>query len=254
MNYLNETIRHQLNHRTIRKYKDEKIPKHIFDTLIEVARRTATSTGSQASSIIRITDNQLKKEISEICNQEYVATLPELLIFVVDNFRNHQIALEKGSENPTGMYMNQFFAGYTDACIMAQNIVNASEALELGTVYLGSILNNIPKLCEMLKLPKMTFPVVGLGIGYPDQDPQIKPKMEMHLRVFENEYKVFENYLDSIKDYDEEMTSYYDLRDTNKRVDSFSDQVVKRLKSLNSKRKDVLKDIENQGFIIKLDD
>ena len=49
---------------------------------------------------------------------------------------------------------------------MAQNVVVAAESLGIGTVYLGSILNDIEKLCELLKLPKYTFPVVGLALGY----------------------------------------------------------------------------------------
>ncbi|HHX00223.1 MAG TPA: oxygen-insensitive NADPH nitroreductase [Acholeplasmataceae bacterium] len=254
MEFFNETIKTQLNHKSIRKFKEEVIPSDVFNTLMEVARRTATSTGIQASSIIRITDNELKKKIAEICKQEYVGTAAELLIFLVDNFRNHNIALEKGLEKPTGMYMNQFFSGYTDACIMAQNVVVAAESLGIGTVYLGSILNDIEKLCELLKLPKYTFPVVGLALGYPDQEPQLKPRMDMSLRVFENEYKVFENYLDEIKEYDEEMTTYYDLRNSNRRVDSFSNQIVKRLEKVHPTRKYVLKDIKKQGFDLSLDD
>ena len=61
MEFFNETIKTQLNHKSIRKFKEEVIPSDVFNTLMEVARRTATSTGIQASSIIRITDNELKR-------------------------------------------------------------------------------------------------------------------------------------------------------------------------------------------------
>lgn len=132
--------------------------------------------------------------------------------------------------------MDRFFAAFTDACIMAQNVVIAAESMGLGTVYLGSILNDSEKICELLKLPELTFPVIGLGLGYPNQNPQLKPRMEMRLRVFENTYTVFENYLDEIKEYDEEMRTYYDLREPGRPVDSFSNQVVVRLKQYNPKR------------------
>ncbi|MFS8541393.1 MAG: nitroreductase family protein [Tissierellales bacterium] len=149
--------------------------------------------------------------------------------------------------------MDQFFASFTDACITAQNVVNAAESLGLGTVYLGSILNDAEKICEILKLPELTFPVVGLGIGYPNQNPQLKPRMDMKYRVFENEYVSFDNYLDELKDYDEEMRTYYDLRMANRRVDSFTNQVVKRLKNPIPKRQEILKAIRKQGFDFKLD-
>ena len=120
--------------------------------------------------------------------------------------------------------MDHFFASFTDACLMAQNVVNAAESLDLGTVYLGSILNDPVIMCGLLKLPKLTFPVLGLAIGYPNQEPQIKPKMEMKYRVFENSYEIFDNYLEELKDYDEEMRTYYDLRDTNGQCVALNDQ------------------------------
>lgn len=249
---MNETIRTQLEHRTIREFKDLKIPHQIFEQLLEVARRTATSTGMQASSIIRVTNPDMKKKIAEICNQEYVARVTELLIFIVDQYRNNQIAKEKNCFVETAGDMDRFFAAFTDACIMAQNIVIAAESMGLGTVYLGSILNDSERICELLKLPKLTFPVIGLGLGYPNQNPQIKPRMEMKLRFFENTYKVFESYLDQLEEYDKEMRTYYDLREPGKRADSFSNQVVTRLNQRIPKRQEILNVIRKQGFDLKI--
>lgn len=248
LNSLNETIRTQLEHRTIREFKEQRIPKELMEQFFEVARRTATSTGMQACSIIRVTDLKLKKEIADICTQEYVARAPELLIFIVDQYRNYQIAKEKNVEAATAKSIDRFLSSFTDACLMAQNVVNAAESLGLGTVYLGSILNDSSKLCKILNLPELTFPVLGLAIGYPNQEPQLKPRMDMKLRVFENRYTCFDNYLEKIKDYDEEMTTYYDLREANRRVDSFSDQVVARFASVNPKRQQIMKVVQEQGF------
>jgi len=86
----------------------------------------------------------------------------------------------------------------------------------------------------------------GLGLGYPNQNPQLKPRMEMRLRVFENAYTTFERYLDEIKEYDEEMRVYYDLREPGRPVDSFSNQVVTRLKQQNIKRQEILNIIRKQ--------
>lgn len=65
-------IQGQLNHRTIRGFKDKSIPTGIFEQLIEVARRTLTASGMQASTIIRVTEPERKKEIAAVCKQEYV--------------------------------------------------------------------------------------------------------------------------------------------------------------------------------------
>lgn len=245
-------IQGQLQHRTIREFKDMDVPGDIFDILMEIARRTATSNGMQSYSIIRITDPSIKKEIAKVCKQEYVRRVPELLIFIVDQFRNDNIAKGKGSTTGNAADMDRFFQGFTDACIAAQNVVNAAEAMGLGTMYLGSILNDPAKTCKILNLPKLTFPVIGLGVGYPNQHPQLKPRFENRLRVFENSYRIFDDYLDEIKDYDEEMTTYYDLRDANRRVDCFSDQVVTKLTTSIPSRQEILKAIHQQGFDVNL--
>lgn len=249
---MNETIKSQLSHRTIREFTDQKLPDEMFKLLMEVARRTATSTGMQASSIIRVTDPELKNAIAGICMQEYVARTPELLIFIVDQYRNKQIAKEMNYDPEPAKDMDRFFSAFTDACITAQNVVTAAESFGLGTVYLGSILNNSEQICRLLKLPELTFPVVGLGIGYPNQNPQQKPRMDMRLRVFENTYSVCESYLDEIKDYDEEMRTYYDLRDPGRPADSFSNQVVSRFKQSLPTRQEILNIIRKQGFDLKI--
>lgn len=63
-----------------------------------------------------------------------------------------------------------------------QNTVNATESMGLGAVILGSILNDAAQLIELLQLPKLTFPVLGLEVGYPDQEPQLKPRLLRHAR------------------------------------------------------------------------
>lgn len=248
MEIQNDMIKRQLEHRTIREYKEDVITEETIKQLNLVAARTATSNGMQACSIIRVTDPVIRKELADICNQEYLTRVPELWIFVVDQYRNNQIAVEKDCHEGSIGDMDRFFQGYTDACLMAQNVVNAAESIGLGTVYFGSILNDPSRTIEALSLPKLTFPVVGLGFGYPNQEPQLKPRMEMELRMFENSYKVYDNYNDLIKEYDELMQTYYDLRQANKRVDSFSDQVITKLKNVNPIRQKIITNIKEQGF------
>jgi len=244
-------IKKQLEHKTIREFKRDAIPNNIVEQLFEVAKRTATSTGIQASSIIRIREEGIKEKIAAVCKQEYVGRAPELFIFIVDQFRNNQIAMEKGCTLNGAADLDRFFSAFTDACISAQNMVVAAEAMNLGTVYLGSILNDSEEICRILKLPKLTFPVVGLGIGYSNQEPMLKPRMDMKYRIFENEYQVFDNYLEEFEEYDKEMQTYYDLRDANRNVDSFTNQIVARLSQEMPKRNEILKVLKKQGF--KLD-
>jgi hypothetical protein len=249
---MNETIKHQLNHRSIREFIEESFNETTYLELMEVARQTATSSGLQASSIIRISDPELQKKIATICHQEYIGRIPLLLIFIVDQHRNNSIALAQGIISDGAAGMDSFFQSFTDACLMAQNVVNAAESLDLGTLYIGSIHNEPTELCALLNLPPLTFPVVGVGIGKPNQNPALKPRMPMKLRTFENTYKAPDNILESLSDYDELMQSYYDLRDTNRRLDSFTHQVAKRINANNPTRQELLNVVRDQGFIFRL--
>lgn len=247
---MNETIQTQINHRTIREFTDEKISSQTLNQLLEVANSTASSNHLQSFSIIRVVDENLKKEISDIANQKYLARVPELLIFIVDQYRNHQIGLEQGQQLEATSDMNSFTQGFTDACLAAQNVVVAAESLGLGTVFFGSILNDVPKLVELLQLPQLTFPVVGVGIGFANQSPQLKPRLPITLKVFTDTYEKKNDYLDLIKEYDSVLNQYYDLRDTNNRVDTFRDQIVNKLSLSNPKRAYIAHHIKNQGFKI----
>ena len=251
---MNKTIETQLNHRTIRKFKDQKIDGSVLNTLFEVANRTASSVAMQSYSIIRITDKDKRKKISEICKQPYVETAPELVLFIVDVYRNAKISEEMGEDLATKRDMDRFFQGFTDGAIACQNMVVAIESLGMGAVYLGSMLNDSKALIELLDLPELTFPIVGLGFGYPDQDPQLKPRMKTSLKVFEDSYHRQDNYLESIKEYDKEMQTYYDARDTSKPVDKFSEQVVAILQRKSENRSGILNVVKEQGFDFRLKD
>ncbi len=248
MEPINATIATQLAHRTIRKFTSAPVSPEVFAQLMEVARSTATSRNLQNVSIIRVTNQKLKDELAEIATQSYMAEAPELLIFIVDAHRAQGILDELGSEAPNAQSMNAFFEGVTDAVLMAQNVVVAAESLGLGTNYFGNIHNNPARVVELLNLPKLTFPVLGLSFGYPNQEPQLKPRMDMSLRIMENGYREPESWLDALAEYDDVMQTYYDLRDEGRRNDSFTQQVVARLSAEPIHRTHMMRVAQAQGF------
>ena len=188
-----------------------------------------------------------------MCNQPYVEEAPELLIFIVDVYRNAKISEEQGEGSDKKRDMNEFFQGFTDGCIVAQNMQVAIESLGMGAVYLGSILNDAAKIIEILELPQYTFPILGTAFGYPAEKPTLKPRMDLSLKVFENKYDMQDCYLDAIEDYDKEFATYFDLRVPDRPLDSFSSQVLRAFTNPNPKRARMLNVIRDQGFDLLLD-
>lgn len=246
---MNETINLQLNHKSIRKFKQEKLSQDIIDTLVDVARHTATSNFMQSYSIVCLSSAEKKVALSKICNQPYVAEASHIFIFVADQYRNQQISQENNQETSVLHNMDRYMIAMTDAILAAQNVNLAAESLGLGTVFLGSILNDNQQVIDLLKLPELTFAVLGLAIGYKDQEPQLKPRLPKEVMFFEENYQRIDNYNDSLAEYDELVTTYYDLRDANQRIDSFTKQITDGMNRRPKPRLNIQTDLNKQGFM-----
>ena len=141
---------------------------------------------------------------------------------------------------------NLFLQGVEDTIIAAQNVVVAAESLGLGTTYLGSIIGDVRRVIKALHLPTRTYPILGLLVGHPAQDPQYKPRLPREIAVGTDSYPEPDDHLDALTAYDAEVEQYYDLRDTSQRVDSFSQQMARALGQGNASRAPVLEVLHEQ--------
>ena len=227
----NATIEALLGRRSIRKFKDEAIDDDTRATLETVAQHAASSQFLNDWSAIRITDPAIKAKLAEFGHQPYIATAPLLYVFVIDEHRNARIAERKGIDPASDefhlKYSYRFTQAQNDAVLALHAMETAAYSLGLGCVILGSLLNNIPGLIDVLNLPEYTYPVLGLAIGKPDQNPTVKPRMPRTMQFFENTYPAdADGVLDQLPAFDEEVHRYYDLRQADRPVDAFSDQVA----------------------------
>ncbi|WP_267201204.1 NADPH-dependent oxidoreductase [Limosilactobacillus kribbianus] len=220
----NFTIDHQLNHRSIRAFKPQALSQEQLTTLYEAARHTSTSNFWQAFSILHVTDEKKRAAIRQLGNQPYIGKNGDLLIFMVDLFRNQRIRQDNGKDDGRLHTADVFQQAVEDTVLAVQNTLVAAESMGLGGVILGSIKNDPVELIKILELPKMVFPLLGLQVGIPDQEPQLKPRLPLDKLVFENDYNR-DFHASDLKDYDAEVTQYYDLRDANRRIDSFTHQI-----------------------------
>lgn len=247
---MNETIDVQLKHRTIREFKSDPIPEDTFQTLMDVAMHTPSSRGIQNASIIRVKDQAKREKLAEIGGQEYVARAPEYLLFIADLARGAAILEEMGLFPQSAATIDTFQEAFTDAVLMVQNVVVAAESLGLGANILGNILNDPKAVVTAIGLPPYTFPVLGLTLGYPGEEPQLKPRMPKEFRVMTDTYVRPDSYLEALKDYDAQMREYYDLRNKGRREDKFTSQIFQKLGKVRNRRASLLDDIESQGFLM----
>ena len=174
----------------------------------------------------------------------------DLFIFIADLYRNQQIRHQLGNDDGRLHTTDIFMQAAEDAILALQNALTAIESMGLGGVVLGSIKNDPEKLIQVLDLPKMTFPILGLQVGIPDQEPQLKPRLPLDQITFDNNYPRNFN-ISELKNYDQTVTTYYDLRDANKRIDSFTNQINgPKLNQHESSRDKLLQALHDQGLAL----
>ncbi|MBA1395267.1 NADPH-dependent oxidoreductase, partial [Lactobacillus sp. XV13L] len=128
----NSTLNLLLKRRTIRAFKPQTLTAEQLQTLMEVARQTATSTFLQQCSIIHITDPQIRAQIRAVSNQAYVGANGDLFVFVIDLYRNQQIRQQKGVGDGRLHATDVFLQAMEDTVLAAQNVTTAAESMGLG--------------------------------------------------------------------------------------------------------------------------
>lgn len=250
----NAVIQTLLNRRSIRQFTSDPIDDDTIAILEEVAQRAPSSQYLNDWSAIRITDQTLKKRLAEIGHQPYIAQAPLLYVFILDEHRNIAIARTKGvtDEQITLNASYRFTQAQNDAVLALQSMETAANALGLGCVILGSILNNVSALIELMNLPKYTYPVLGLAIGKPAQSPELKPRMARSMQFFENTYPTDDAVmLEPLHDFDEQVHQYYDLRNTSRPVDAFSDQIASAAADQGVLNRPLMPEAIKQGFALQ---
>jgi FMN reductase (NADPH) len=246
MNQVIETI---LNHRSIRNFEERALSQKQIETIVECAQAASTSSFIQAYSIIGIKNPEMKKRLAEIAgNQTYVESNGHLFIFCADLHRHEVMAEMEDQDLTTSLQSTEkFMVGLIDASLAAQNAVVAAESMGLGACYIGGIRNNLEAVCDLLHIPDRVIPLFAVVVGYPQQQPDKKPRLPLHHVYHEETYQQnSETYKSQLQAYDKEISSYYLERTNGKRNDTWSEQMANMLKS--PKRMYMKTFIEKKGF------
>ncbi|EFY3291011.1 nitroreductase family protein [Escherichia coli] len=200
------TIELICGHRSIRHFTDEPISEAQCEAIINSARATSSSSFLQCSSIIRITDKALREELVTLTGgQKHVAQAAEFWVFCAD-FNRH--------------------------------------LLGLGGVYIGGLRNNIEAVTKLLKLPQHVLPLFGLCLGWPADNPDLKPRLPASILVHENSYQPLDK--DALAQYDEQLAEYYLTRGSNNRWDTWSDHIRRTI--IKESRPFILDYLHKQGW------
>lgn len=228
------------SHRSIRHFTEASISDAQREAIIAAAQGTSSSSFLQCSTIIRVTDKALRESLVTLSGgQPHVAKAAEFWVFCADFNRHLQIC----PDAQLGL-AEQLLLGVVDTAMMAQNALTAAESLGLGGVYIGGLRNNIASVTELLKLPQHVLPLFGLCLGWPADNPDIKPRLPAAIVVHENQYQLLDK--DALAHYDEQLAQYYLTRGSNTRRDTWSDHIRRTI--IKENRPFILEYLHKQGW------
>ena len=217
MTQRNETI-DLLNARgSTRAYAPTPLTDDEKQTILHAAMRAPTAGNMMLYSIIEIDDQALKERLAVTCDdQPFIARAPWVLVFVADLQKWMDLFDIAGVERMDGLphdvtpELADLMLACSDALIAAQNAVVAAESLDIGSCYIGDIMENGEIHAELLGLPQYTFPVAMLCFGRPKSRPRVTEHYEKHV-VHRNVYRRLSDA--ELRDVSDDLDGHYGERD-----------------------------------------
>ena len=179
------------NRKTIRRYARKEVSEQLLNRLLETAERTPTMGNLQLYSVVVTRSKERKEQLSPAhLNQPMVVEAPVVLTICAD-FRRTTAWAEQRKATPGYDNFLSFMNASTDALLYTQTFCNLAEAEGLGTCFLGTTLYMPQMIIDILKLPRLVFPVATITLGWPDENPALTDRLPlraiMHQETF-NDY------------------------------------------------------------------
>lgn len=177
-------------HRSIRKFKNRKIENTVIENIIFSGTKASTTGNMQLYSVVVSNEQKQRDKLLPLhFNQSVAKEAPVLLTFIADfNRFSKWCALSEAVPGYSNLL--SFYTASIDTLLFAQNVCLAAENCGLGICYLGTTTYNAREIISVLNLPKLTFPVTTVAIGYPDENPELTDRIPLsgiiHLERYSN--------------------------------------------------------------------
>jgi nitroreductase len=244
----NEIIKLIQSHRSIRRYTEEPISDEILGNILNSAQSAPSSHNVQAYSVIVVKNKETKRKLSELCGaQKWVETCPVFLVFCADFYRL-KATCDMHATNFEIHEVENLIVGAVDTALAAENVLLSARSYGLGGVMIGGIRNHPEGVVDILKLPPLTIPIMGMCLGYPSDDPWQKPRLPQKVVVHEEFYQT-DHLIAGLEEYEAISADYYTRRTAGKRTEGWTKQMAEYLSK--PRRASLKQFIMNQGIELK---
>ncbi len=176
--------------KSIRKYKSTPVDDKTLELVLEAARWAPSWSNTQCWRFIVVRDSDLKNKLADTLVG--VSDKPNR---ATEAMRNAPVAIVGCAETrKSGYSVREPKRPVTDkgdwymfdTALAMQNLVLAAHALGLGTVFIGAF--DAIKVAEILGVPEGYVVVAMTPLGYPDEEPNPRPRKELAEIVFRGRF------------------------------------------------------------------
>lgn len=162
--------------RSIRKYKQDAVPRETLTRILEAARLAPSWCNRQCHRYIVVSDSATRKMLGELVENpsaECYEKAPYALVLCAE-------PSDSGFSSGKEYYL-------VDCGVSMEHLVLAATAEGLGTCWVGNFRENPVR--NLLGIPH-EVKVVGITpLGVPDEAPEARPRTELDRIVFENAWR-----------------------------------------------------------------
>lgn len=243
---MNDVMQLLTEHRSIRKFTEDPVEQSTVEACVLAGQAAATSSFIQACTVIQVSQGDTRDKLAHWAgDQAYVSTAPVFLVFCAD-MKRHALACEMHQADMLSGYTEQFLTASIDCALFAQNVVTAAQSEGLGICYIGGLRNNPQAVSDALELPDLVYPVFGLCLGYPDQNPETKPRLPLSVVLKQDRYDQSGDEA-IIREYDQTVRHYYETRTGGNKSMTWSEQISGMLQK--EARPHMLPFLQERGFL-----
>lgn len=240
------------NRKSIRKYSSREVSSQLLTSLLKDAERTPTMGNLQLYSVVVTRDEEMKAKLAPAhFNQPMVTGAPVVLTFCAD-FRRTTLWAENRKAAPGYDNFLSFINATTDTLLFCQTFCNLAEESGLGSCFLGTTVYLPQLIIDTLKLPKLTFPVATITLGWPDEDPAQSDRLPVDAIIHEETYNDYTpEMIDRFYAYKESLAEnkhFVEINHKETLAQVFTDLRYTR-KDNEAMSEGMMKALKNQGFI-----
>ncbi len=239
-------------HVSIRKFQDKKVEENVLKSIIYSGTKASTTGNMQLYSVVISEERDRIKKLAPLhFNQPLLQSSPVLLTFVADYNRFTKWCNLNAAEPGYNNFLS-FITAAIDTLLLAQNVCIAAENYGLGICYLGTTLYNAEEIIKVLSLPKLTFPLTTIALGYPEEKPELTDRIPLEGILHYEKYTDYtSDTLQSLYQFKENLDSSKKFVEENRKqnlAQVFTDVRYKKADNEFFSEK-MLKVLREQGFL-----